>query len=264
MPWVSISLDVEPEAADKWGDALLEAGAQSVWTQGARLSALFIPEDDIDARLAAAGMAGHRYASEIVQDADWVRLTQAQFPPLAVGDRLWVGASWHTPPGNRAVVRLDPGLAFGTGSHPSTRLVLRYLETSIRGGERVLDYGCGSGILAIAAARLGASHVDAVDLDPQAVDTTLANAQANQVAVKAGMPEMLTAQYDIVVSNILSQTLIVLAPVLAARTGRGGRLALSGILESQAQDVAAAYEPDFHLGVAGTEEGWALLAGERR
>jgi ribosomal protein L11 methyltransferase len=268
MPWVSITLEVEPAAGDALSDALLDCGAQSVSFHGGSVSALIRPGDDATALVGAAcdalGIPARSFSLETVHDQDWVRSTQAQFTPLEVGRRLWVGASWHRSPPGRALVRVDPGLAFGTGSHPTTKLVLGYLEAQIRGGERVLDYGCGSGILAIAAARLGASLVEAVDLDPQAVETANANAQANQVALKATLPHMLTtAQYDVVVSNILSQTLIVLEPLLAARTAPAGRLALSGILESQAAEVCAAYAPHFDVTVAAQEEGWVLVAGTR-
>jgi ribosomal protein L11 methyltransferase len=163
------------------------------------------------------------------------------------------------------VVRLDPGLAFGTGSHPTTRLVLGELESRLRGGERVLDYGCGSGILAIAAARLGAAAVDAVDIDPQAVTTTAENADANGVALRAFLPEALPpGTYDCVISNILAQPLIVLAPLLAARAAPGARIALAGLLDAQAEEVAAAYRGDFDMAVAASLDGWALLAGVRR
>jgi ribosomal protein L11 methyltransferase len=269
MPWVSITLEVEPAAGDALGDALLEGGAQSVSQEGCSLSFLLRPQDDAAALVAKAcadaGMPPPRFTTQLVEDRDWVRATQAQFAPLEVGRRLWIGASWHTAPASRAIVRVDPGLAFGTGSHPSTRLVLQYLEQQIHGGEHVLDYGCGSGILAIAAARLGASRVEAVDIDPQAVETTIANARVNQVAVTAALPDMLaTTRYDMVVSNILSQTLIVLEPVLAARTAAAGRIALSGILESQAAEVCAAYARHFDIAVGGGDEGWALIAGRRK
>src|SRR5919106_4443402 len=161
----------------------------------------------------------------------------------------------------RACVRLDPGLAFGTGSHPSTRLVLEFIERHVRGGESVLDYGCGSGILAIAAAKLGAAHVDAVDVDPQAVETTLANARANRVDVNATLPDALSdGQYDLMLANILAQPLIVLAPLLATR---GTRVVLSGILDSQADEVIGAYARWFEMSVPAHEEGWALVAGKR-
>jgi ribosomal protein L11 methyltransferase len=230
----------------------------------ALLAAQADPAAVVSAAARACGLAqAPAYALSRVADEDWVRRSQSQFEPLAVGERLWIGPSWHEPPPGRSVVRLDPGLAFGTGSHPSTRLVLRFLERTVRGGERVLDYGCGSGILAIAAARLGAASVDAVDVDPQAVQSTTANARANAVTVRALAPEALAdAAYDIVVANILAQPLIVLAPLLASRTAPGGRIALSGILESQAGEVASAYAPWFGLRIS-PEEGWALVEGER-
>jgi ribosomal protein L11 methyltransferase len=201
-----------------------------------------------------------------LKDEDWVRRSQAQFAPVTIGQRLWVGPTWHEPPpGIRAAVRLDPGLAFGTGSHASTRLVLSFLEKHVQGGERVLDYGCGSGILAIAAAKLGAAHVDAVDVDAEAIQTAADNARANQVALRALAPEMLEpALYDLVVSNILAQPLILLAPLLAARTVPGGRIALSGILDSQAAEVAAAYSRFFEARHGASEGGWALIEGLRR
>jgi ribosomal protein L11 methyltransferase len=269
MPWLAVNLEVDPAASEALSDALLEAGAQSVALEGTRLSALFDKQADVAKLIAqaarAATVAIPDFTIQVVEDQDWVRATQAQFAPLAIGTRLWIGASWHEPPAGRAVVRIDPGLAFGTGSHPSTRLALHFLEKNLRGGERVLDYGCGSGILAIAAARLGASHVDAVDLDPQAVETTAANAAANGVTLNAALPDMLAhATYDVVVSNILSQTLIVLAPLLAARAAPAGRIALSGILKAQSPEVVAAYATAFDVAVTAEEEGWALVEGMRR
>ncbi|HSU64010.1 MAG TPA: 50S ribosomal protein L11 methyltransferase, partial [Burkholderiales bacterium] len=169
------------------------------------------------------------------------------------------------PTDGRAVVRLDPGLAFGTGSHPTTRLVLRFLERELRGGEGVLDYGCGSGILAIAAAKLGAARVDAVDIDPHALDVTAANARANRAAVRASRPEALASKlYDVVVSNILAQPLIMLAPLLAARTAPEGRIALAGVLEGQAFEVAAHYTTWFDLRTSLIDEGWGLIEGIRK
>jgi len=274
MPWQAVTLQLAPSAAEAFSDALVEAGAQSVWLEGLghsleTIHALFPRECDWEEALrlaaAAAGLAQtpHHTVSEVA-DEDWVRKTQAQFAPLEIG-RLWVGPSWHTPPSRSIAVRLDPGLAFGTGSHPTTRLVLYFLERVVHGGERVLDYGCGSGILAIAAAKLGATSVHAVDVDSQAVETTVENAKANGVELYAGLPETLPAPetYDIVVANILAQPLIVLAPLLAARTAAGGRIALSGILESQASEVADAYAPWFRMHTGRIEEGWALVEGER-
>ena len=280
MPWLALTLEVDTACADALSEALLDAGARSVWQesteeQSCRLAMLLdIDAEPIRVLSAAAASAGlettPRFSTTRLEDEDWVRRSQKQFAPIAIGERLWIAPSWQEPPaaglkGARAVVRLDPGLAFGTGSHPSTRLVLSFLEKNIRGGERFLDYGCGSGILAIAAAKLGASHADAVDVDPQAIETAAANARANAVTVRVAAPEELApALYDMVVSNILAQPLILLAPLLAARTRRGGRVALSGILETQATEVAAAYLPFFDAQIAQTEDGWALVVGQRR
>ena len=275
MPWLAVNMEIDAALAGPLSDALLEAGAQSVTidrpdAHRPSVNALLALHTDVAALLARA--AGHCRLAEVpafavarIEDADWVRRTQAQFPPLAIGERLWIGANWHRAPPDRLVVRLDPGLAFGTGSHPTTRLALQFLESHIQGDESVLDYGCGSGILAIAAARLGAARIDATDVDPQAIETTTQNAFANTVSVRAMLPDDLTpATYDLVISNILAQPLIVLAPLLAARVKRGGRLALSGVLESQAGELADAYAAWIELEIAGVDEGWALLAGARR
>jgi ribosomal protein L11 methyltransferase len=276
MPWVALTLEVEPAAAEALSDALLDAGACSVSLDGLEartltLNALLDPATDavelLDRAVRAAGLANApRFSIARVEDVDWVRRSQAQFAPVQIGRRLWVGPTWCEPPaGMAAIVRLDPGLAFGTGSHPSTRLVLEFLEKSIRGGERLLDYGCGSGILAIAAAKLGAAQVDGVDVDPEALQTAAANARANGVALRVALPEEpSSADYDVVVSNILAQPLIVLAPLLAARTARGGSIALAGILDTQAAEVAAAYAPFFERTATAVQDGWSLVEGRRR
>lgn len=266
MPWLALSLEVDRVAAEAFSDALLDAGAQSVALEAGRVSAILGPHENPEALIAAAaqaaGVASPRFTAQHLDDRDWVRESQAQFKPLEVGARLWVGPHWCEAPRGRIAVRIDPGLAFGTGSHPSTKLILSYLEKNLRGGEHVLDYGCGSGILAIVAARLGAAQVDAVDLDPQAVETTRANALANGVVLRAVSPEALAPEsYDLVVSNILAQPLILLAPLLAARSGR---IALSGILEEQAGEVIAAYLHRMNVKVHDREDGWALLLGSRR
>jgi len=267
MPWLALTLQLERSAAEAFSDALLEAGAQSVALEaaGAVVAILSMEHDSkslVAAASRAAGIAPPRFTVETLDDQDWVRASQAQFAPVAIGERLWIGPSWHAAPAGRSAIRIDPGLAFGTGSHPSTKLVLGFLERTIAGGERVLDYGCGSGILAIAAAKLGAAHVDAVDLDPKAVETTRANAAANGVALNPALPDALPAAgYDIVVSNILAQPLIVLAPLLASRAAR---IALSGILEAQAEEVMQAYRPWLDMKLAEREEGWVLLTGEGR
>jgi ribosomal protein L11 methyltransferase len=275
MPWLAVTLEIDAGALEAMSDALVEAGAQSVSIENIEhprptLQALLAADEDADrlvrgAARAAGLSAAPRFTARPVADQDWVRSTQAQFAPIEVGARLWIGPSWHEPPGERVAVRVDPGLAFGTGTHPTTRSILAFLDSAIRGGERLLDYGCGSGILAIAAAKLGAASVDAVDIDTQAVQTALENAAANRVHVRIGLPDALPpASYDIVVSNILAQPLIVLAPLLARRTVGGGRLALAGILDAQAAEVAAAYAPWFDLRAERSEEGWALICGVRR
>ena len=275
MPWRALTLQVEASAAEAMSEALLEAGAQSVSIDKPdaprpTLCALLDLRLDPDACLrAAAGSAGLTatppYGSAEIADEDWVRKTQAQFEPLEIGERLWIGPSWRQPPLDRVAVRVDPGLAFGTGTHPTTQLVLRFLERSIRGGESVLDYGCGSGILAIAAAKLGAGSVDGVDVDDQALVTARDNAKLNGVRLRPALPEGLRpGVYEIVVSNILAQPLILLAPVLAARTAPGGKLALAGILESQATEVAAAYTAWLDMRIDSLLDGWALLVGSRR
>jgi ribosomal protein L11 methyltransferase len=275
MPWLALTVEVDGAHVEALGDALLEGGAQSVSidaleAQRPSLTALIGAQADPAALLAAAaresGLAAiPAFRLARVDDEDWVRRSQRQFAPLWIGARLWIGPSWHEPPaGVPAALRLDPGLAFGTGSHASTRLVLRFLERTVCGGESVLDYGCGSGILAIAAAKLGAAQVDAVDLDAQALETTAANARANGVGLRVAAPESLpSARYDIVVSNILAQPLMLLAPLLASRTADRGRIALSGILESQAAEVARAYAGRFAM-TTSAEEGWALLEGAPR
>ncbi|HYD56362.1 MAG TPA: 50S ribosomal protein L11 methyltransferase [Burkholderiales bacterium] len=277
MPWLALTLELAAETADGLGDALLAAGAHSVTVDepnAARcaLTALFAHDTRLDEALqqAAEAVGMERvpaFSVTTLEDEDWVRRTQSQFPPIRIGERLWLGPNWHEPPEGwpGAVVRIDPGLAFGTGTHPSTRLVLESLAADLRNGERVLDYGCGSGILAIAAAKLGASEVDAVDIDPQAIGVTAANAEANEVALRTCAPDALPpGVYDLVVANILAQPLILLAPLLAGRTGPGGRVALSGILETQAAEVAAAYAPFLAMSVSRTLDGWALVEGVRR
>ena len=274
MAWLSITLELDPAQAEALSEGLTETGADSVALDPAgsqmRLTVLANADADPAALVAcaasAAGLAPPAFTVTRLEDEDWVRRSQSQFGPIRLADRLWIVPSWHTPPDPAAiVVRLDPGLAFGTGSHVSTRLVLKYLEKNIRKADRVLDYGCGSGILAIVAAKLGAGEIAAVDIDPQALATTTANASDNGVILRVAAPEFLPpGTFDLVVANILAGPLIALAPLLAARTRKGGRIALSGILESQAAEVAAAYAQDFDAGVIAAEEGWVLVGGQRR
>jgi ribosomal protein L11 methyltransferase len=197
-----------------------------------------------------------------VPEQDWVRLTQSQFEPVPITTDFWVVPSWHEPPdAARWVLRLDPGLAFGTGTHPTTRMCLRFIAQHPPVGLRVLDYGCGSGILAIGAAMLGASAVDAVDIDPDAIVSAQANAQANHVQLNLGLPEVAQGQYPLVVANILAAPLKVLAPLLCGHVAAGGTLLLAGILERQVEEITAAYQAHLALEVADNQEGWVLMRG---
>jgi ribosomal protein L11 methyltransferase len=293
MPYTALAVTVPGAAADAWGDALLAAGALAVETtdaqagtpeevaqfaepgtpgfvawQVARVVALFPAGDDVHAALAAAAAA---HAARVpaattwlVEEQDWVRATQAQFGPIRIADDFHVVPTWSEAPAHGRVIRLDPGLAFGTGSHPTTRLCLEWLHATLRGGEAVLDYGCGSGILAIAAARLGAAAVTGTDVDPQALEASAGNARANGVTARFVAPGALAhSEVDVVVANILANPLVLLAPAIATRVRAGGRLALSGILEAQADEVRDAYARWITLRAWRAADGWVLLAGER-
>ena len=207
-----------------------------------------------------------------VPEQDWVRLTQSQFTPVEITPEFWIVPTWHEPPKQaRVVIRLDPGLAFGTGTHPTTRMCLRWIarhghpDASKTDNDlgRVLDYGCGSGILAIGAAKQGAADIDAVDIDDTAVESTVLNAQANQVRLKAGLPDVVSGVYDTVLANILATPLKVLAPLLWSRVAPGGSLVLAGILERQADEIKAAYAPYCELNVSDQENGWILMTATR-
>lgn len=240
--------------------------------QRSTLQALF--SDEAAASAAAAALLAEDWADGLalqslqpLPEQDWVRLTQAQFEPVAITGDFWVVPSWHDiPPGARHVIRLDPGLAFGTGTHPTTRMCLRWLAAHAdllnQPGVRVLDYGCGSGILAIGAALHGARDISAVDIDPAAVQATAANARANEVHLQAGPPEQASGLYGVVLANILATPLKLLAPLLCAHLAPGGRLVLAGILERQADELQAAYAPWLTLRVADAQEGWILMSGE--
>lgn len=194
-----------------------------------------------------------------LQDQDWVRLTQSQFAPVEITPEFWIVPTWHEPPAQaRQIIRLDPGLAFGTGTHPTTRMCLRWIAAH-PGFARVLDYGCGSGILAIGAAKFGATSVDAVDIDTAAVESTELNASANGVQMKAGLPELANGTYNLVLANILASPLKVLAPLLRAYVAEHGHLVLAGILERQADELKEAYAPYCQLQVTDREDGWILM-----
>jgi ribosomal protein L11 methyltransferase len=296
MPWLAVNLSVDSAHADTLADALLEAGAISVDVADAAagtpqerplvvesteppssqwdritVRALFNADHAIAARvsaaLASAGLdAALRYNVETVADQDWVRATQDQFAPFQASPRLWVAPSWSAPPPcAQLTLEIDPGLAFGTGSHATTRLCLRWLDANLEGGEHVLDYGCGSGILAIAAMKLGAAAACGIDIDPAALVAARNNAMQNQVSIDfrhADAP--LDGVFDIVVANILANPLHLLAPLLARATRQGGRVALSGVLESQADELCSVYEQWFDTDGVQRDDGWVLLSGRRR
>ncbi len=245
------------------------AGAWQVST----LNALF--SDEAQATTAATWLLAQPWAGELqvqalrpLPEEDWVRLTQSQFAPVSITPQFWVVPSWHAPPGGATkIIRLDPGLAFGTGTHPTTRLCLGWIAMHAQHwsvpGARVLDYGCGSGILAIGAALFGAPSVDAVDIDPAAVRATLDNAAANGVGLNVGPPETAQGRYEVVLANILATPLKLLAPLLCEHLQPGGQLVLAGILERQADEMRAAYAPWLTLQVSAVQDGWALMCGER-
>ena len=294
MPLVALLLELQGAGAEALTDALLDCGALSVSSEDARagtraetplfdepgsrgqawpmLRLRVLLESSRDAAgvlakaCAAAGIGAiPHYSIEQVKEQDWVRKTRSQFAPMRIATRLWIVPSWHQAPDPAAVnVVLDPGIAFGTGSHPTTRLCLAWLERELRGGETVLDYGCGSGILAIAARKLGAGRVLGVDVDADALAAARENALRNGTAcefVDARFP--LELQADLVVANILANPLKLLAGALAAHTAPGGHIALSGILEHQETEVAEAY-PWFEFDPVAREDGWALLAGRKK
>ena len=291
MTLAALILDLSGSEADSLSDALLEAGALSVscdeiaaageparlsepgepasWGQ-VRLTALCDSGSDpahlLRRACEASGIAMRHHELRPVPDEDWVARSRSAFTPVQVSSRIWVVPSWHTPPDPGAVnLLLDPGLAFGTGSHASTRLCLRWLERRVTGGETVLDYGCGSGILAIASLKLGAGRAVGVDIDPQAVAIAEANSRRNDVAgefFESGAMPALAA--DLVVANILANPLKVLAPIVAGRCRPGGYVALSGILADQASDVERAYSPWLAFETPQEEEGWVCLSGRRK
>lgn len=303
MSWTEIVIETARNDAEALSDALLDAGALSVSVEDAdlgtaaeqplfgepglepeqtawersRVIALVAAESDHRALVAAAAAGcglgpDLPYGTRAVAEQDWVRLTQSQFDPIHIGRNIWVVPSWHQAPDPAALVlELDPGLAFGTGSHPTTRLCMEWLEAHAPRGQAVLDYGCGSGILAIVAHKLGAAPVVGVDIDPQAVASARHNSVRNGCDISYHLPHELTAasfapahpaRFDLVVANILSGPLQLLAPMLCHYLAPGGRLLLSGILTHQAAQVAAAYAPFLRLTVQQELDGWVALAGQ--
>lgn len=239
---------------------------QQFW-QNSRLVALFAQDSDVARCLTQAANEAQieipTYEISVIEDQDWVRQTQAQFDPIQISKRLWITPTWHETPDKNAInLRLDPGLAFGTGSHPTTHLCLQWLDCNLHGGETVLDYGCGSGILAIAALKLGAHSATGVDIDPQAIIASHANAEQNHVNAQFFLPDDLPdGQFDVVVANILTNPLRMLGSMLAARTRPGGTIVLSGILAEQAQELCEVYAQWFTLKTPQFNEGWVCISG---
>jgi ribosomal protein L11 methyltransferase len=296
MSWFLVTLQADAGHVNVLSDALLQTGAVSVDVTDAyagtprehvlfaepgesdtlpwelvNLRALFDEGADVAAMVAAALRAANLdpkrgFDVERVADRDWVRATQSQFQPVRLSSRLWVVPSWHAPPDPGAInLIIDPGLAFGTGTHPTTRLCLNWLDANLRGGETVLDYGCGSGILAIAAVKLGALRSVGVDIDPAALLAARHNAMQNQADVRfEDAHESVSSRYDIVLANILASPLQLLAPLLGCAVRSGGRIVLSGILEHQADEVGNAYLEWFDMNITQRDESWVLLAGIKR
>lgn len=293
MTLTALVLELEAKDADRLSDGLIEAGALSVTCEDAmtgtaaeafrvdepgdlaswpslKLTAMCRAQDD-PAKLLSRACKFARitvpaHVTHTIPDEDWVSKSMQEFAPIRASNRIWVVPTWHTPPDPAAInLILDPGLAFGTGSHPSTRLCVQWLELMTHGGETVLDYGCGSGILGIAALKLGARRAIGVDIDPDALGAARANATRNRVDIEffdgLSLPPM---TFDLVVANILANPLKVLAPLLSTRCVRGGRLALSGILSSQAADVGASYATWIDFREQLETEGWVCLSGIRR
>ncbi len=277
----ALSVSVEDADADTAAERALfgEPGmpAPAPGWERSTLTVLF--EQEAQAEAAATLLLAQDWTDGLVlqalqsaPEADWVRLTQSQFEPVAITPTFWIVPSWHdVPDAARQVIRLDPGLAFGTGTHPTTRMCLRWLATQHAHAQpanlsRILDYGCGSGILAIGAALMGAQHIDAVDIDPAAVRSTRDNASANGVMLNPGPPERAAGEYGLVLANILASPLKLLAPLLTAHVSAGGWLVLAGLLERQAEEIAAVYaacKPSLALSVADREDGWILMTGRR-
>ena len=295
MAWQSLTFRLPREHADAFGDVLIEHGAISVnvddalegtsdekpifgepgadaglWNE-CRLTTLFAPTIDVERvfndAVKSLDILPPRFEINVLEDEDWVQKNRDQFQPIKISDRVWIVPTWHRAPQQNAInISLDPGAAFGTGSHPTTRLCLKWLEANLRSAAQptVLDYGTGSGILAIAAMKLGAGKAYGVDIDNLAVEAARYNAAQNNVSVQfADVETPLNVVVDILVANILANPLRVLAPLLAAHTKPGGALVLAGILDPQADEIIGIYREWFDLAVWKSEEGWACIAGRR-
>lgn len=300
MGWTEIVIEVARDQAELLSDALMTRGALSVLVEDAdegtdaenplfgepgmeitahawdRSRVIALTDTETDAAGLVAGASGDinlgslpLFTTRNVEDQDWVRLTQSQFDPIHIGRHIWVVPSWHDANQEGLVLELDPGLAFGTGSHPTTRLCMEWLEDTVRPGQSVLDYGCGSGILALVAKKLGAGDVTGVDIDPQALEAARYNTERNQCVVDYHLPDTFAqafpehVTFETVVANILANPLMLMAPMLCGRIAPGGHLVLSGVLERQAEEVIAAYAPYVALRVHAAHEGWVALTGQR-
>jgi len=295
MVWVSLKIEAQDNTADLISDTLMAQGALSAIIEDANadtideqpifgepgdpppgiwqknlVSALF--DEGINVIKVMADLEREtklnnlQYSTEIIQEQDWVRATQSQFEPIKITNSLWIVPTWHSAPNSDAInIVLDPGLAFGTGSHPTTHLCLKWLTEIVSEQDSVLDYGCGSGILAIAAKKLGASEVVGTDIDPQAIQSSVYNAEQNNVTADFyHASKYQSREFDVVVANILSSALSVLAPALAKSCKTGGKIALSGILKEQASDVSAIYAEWFNMQAPQTMDSWVLLTGTKK
>jgi ribosomal protein L11 methyltransferase len=295
MAWVSLKIEAQDNTADLISDTLMELGALSaiiedanaetideqpifgepgdpppgIWQQNL-VSALFDEGINVAAVMSElqqqTKLPALNYTTEVIEEQDWVRATQSQFDPIKITDTLWIVPTWHSSPNPDAInIILDPGLAFGTGSHPTTHLCLAWLTQVVKAGATVLDYGCGSGILAIAAKKIGAGKVVGVDIDTQAIQSSLYNAQQNNVTAEFYTANQYQSEeFDIVVANILSSALSVLAPALAMSCKAGGKIALSGILREQESAVSAIYAEWFDMEAPQYMDSWVLLTGTKK
>jgi ribosomal protein L11 methyltransferase len=295
MAWVSLKIEAQDNTADLISDTLMAQGALSaiiedanadtldeqpifgepgdpppgIWQQNL-VSAMFDEGVEVAKVIAdlerKTKLSQLKYTIEIIQEQDWVRATQSQFEPIKITDNLWIVPTWHSAPNSDAInIVLDPGLAFGTGSHPTTHLCLKWLADKISVQDKVLDYGCGSGILAIAAKKLGASEVVGTDIDSQAIQSSIFNAEQNNVKADfLHASKYQSHEFDIVVANILSSALSVLAPALAKSCKTGGKIALSGILKEQTYDVSTIYAEWFNMHEPQIMDSWVLLTGTKK